>query len=307
MIPLSRNRTVSATLALMVSAALPLLAQTVPSTSVTLLPAAPFYSDTVTVTVRLAGPAGTAQPTGTISYVVDSGSASTATLNAGASASLAYLQVNPQIPGAHSFTFTYSGDSTYASTTATPQVQAFTVADRPLALVAGSYPLNPYITDDLKGSGFVYDYYASGIAVDPVGNVYLSTGTTDGGTPGITRIDTNQILSTVPVTGLGANTQLAIDNAANLYIADPANARVVLYSRAGVQTVLPATGLMRPAALMFDAANNVLVILDTTAGTIVNYNSPPRSRRSCSAGARSFPPWSPPTARATCSMCRTRC
>ena len=247
-------------------------AQMTTTATVTLLPAAPYYSDTVTVTTSLTGGVGKTQPTGTITYTVDTGSASKATLTAGAAASLAYLQIVPQIPGVHTLSFTYSGDGNYASTTGMPQIVTFTVADRPFAFIAGNYYLNPYITDDLNGSGFVYDYYASGVATDPLGNVYLSTGTASGGTPGIRKIDTNQILSTVPVTGLGANTQLATDAAGNLYIADPANARVVVYSKAGVQTVLPASGLMKPAALMFDAANNSLVIADTAAGTVVNYN-----------------------------------
>jgi sugar lactone lactonase YvrE len=259
-------------LALTAFAALPLKAQNVPAISVTLLPAAPSYSDTVTVTTRLTGPAGTPQPTGTISYTVDTGSASTATLAAGTTASLAYLQINPLAPGAHTLTFYYSGDANYASTQSSPQVQTFTVADLPLAFVSGTYPLIPYLTAQINKGNYVADYYASGVAVDPLGNVFLSSGNANGGTPGITKIGTNQILSTVPVTGIGASTKLATDTVGNLYIADPANGRVVVYSTAGVQTVLPATGLMKPAAIMFDAANNSLVILDTTAGSIVNFN-----------------------------------
>jgi sugar lactone lactonase YvrE len=268
----SRVLTLLTMLALTAFAALPLKAQNVPAISVTLLPAAPYYSDTVTVTTRLTGPAGTPQPTGTISYTVDTGSASTATLTAGTTASLAYLQINPLVPGVHTLTFYYSGDGNYASTKTTPQVQTFTVADLPLAFVSGTYYLNPYLSDQMNKSGFVGDFYASGVAVDPLGNVFLSSGNANGGTPGITKIGTNQILSTVPVSGIGASTKLATDTAGNLYIADPSNGRIVVYSTAGVQTVLPATGLMTPAAIMFDAANNSLVILDTAAGDIVNFN-----------------------------------
>jgi len=101
----SRVLTLLTMLALTAFAALPLKAQNVPAISVTLLPAASYYSDTVTVTTRLTGPAGTPQPTGTISYTVDTGSASTATLTAGTTASLAYLQINPLVPGVHTLTF----------------------------------------------------------------------------------------------------------------------------------------------------------------------------------------------------------
>jgi sugar lactone lactonase YvrE len=257
-----------------------LWAQTQTATlSFSMTPATPTFADTETVTVTLKGPSGQPLPTGTVSYTIDGGTAQTAAVNptnpAGSTA-VAYFPVTPLPPGSHAVAITYNGDGTYLPS-ATPTNDAFTVADLPLSFLYGSYPGSAYL-DIYYNGGYPEFFGVSGIAVDAHENEYLAYGLTIQGngttpTPQIIKIPTpNLRAQTVPVTGIGQDVQLAVDAAGNLYLADPHNGRVIEYPVTGSQSNLAITGLKTPAGITYDAANNLLYILDTGSGGVISYN-----------------------------------
>jgi len=239
-------------------------------------PATPTFADTETVAVTVQGTNGQPLPTGTISYTVDGGTSQSATITTTSGSAVAFFPVTPLPPGSHAVAITYSGDGTYLPS-ATPTNDAFTVADLPLSFLYGSYSGSAYL-DIYYNGGFPEFFGVSGIAVDAHENEYLAYGLTIQGngttpTPQIIKIPTpNLRAQTVPVTGIGQDVQLAVDAAGNLYLADPHNGRVIEYPVTGSQSNLAITGLQTPAGITYDAANNLLYILDKGTGGVISYN-----------------------------------
>lgn len=267
-------------LVLLATCASPVWAQTHTATlSFSMTPATPTFADTETVAVTLQGAGNLPLPTGTVSYTIDGGTPQTAAVNPTNSTSttaVAYFPITPLPPGAHAVSITYSGDGTYQPS-ATPTNDTFTVADLPLSFLYGYYEGGPYL-DIYYNGGYPEFYGVSGIAIDAHENEYLAYGLTgqgNGGTPNpqIVKIPTpNLRAQTVPVTGIGQDVQLAVDAAGNLYLADPHNGRVIEYPVTGSQSNLVISGLQTPAGITYDAANNLLYIVDTGKGGVISYN-----------------------------------
>ena len=108
-------------------------------------------------------------------------------------------------------------------------------------------------------------------AIDGVGNMYVSSYTTDN----VVKIAAGGGSASVVSTGgltLANPTGVALDGAGNLYIADYLNSRIVLVKSTGAASVVTISGLgtaiSLPAALAMDAAGN-LYIADYGNGRIV--------------------------------------
>jgi Bacterial Ig-like domain (group 3)/Abnormal spindle-like microcephaly-assoc'd, ASPM-SPD-2-Hydin len=262
-------------------------AQTTTTAAVALSPANPTYGDETTVTVTLAGSGGTA-PTGTVSYTVDGGTAQTATVTASGTGAVAYLDVPPQVPGAHSLSISYSGDGNY--TAITGQSQSFSVTDLPMALVSTTYANIPYVYAEFQGNTY-NPFGGTGVAVDRLGDAFVAFGKTGSGvTPSIAEITVGGNYVPLPVSGLGNDVQLATDATGNLYIADPANARVLEYSTAAALTNLPLPGLMQPGSITYDAATASLFIADTGLGAIIKFNLSTQAQTTVFNGIASLNP-----------------
>ena len=204
------------------------------------VPLDPTYGDQIQASVTLLSPNDIPPPTGAISYAVDGGQSATAPLVLNDQTAAAYFNVGLLPPGAHTLVWSYTGDSNNQAASGT---ETLTVNDMPTSVVGSSYQLTPLIYTKVKGNGYG-SYGASGVAVDPSGNVFLSFGTSGTGVaPTVGEITAGLDYKVLPVSGLGNDTQLALDKSRNLYIADPANSRVVEYSASGVQTTLGISGL----------------------------------------------------------------
>jgi hypothetical protein len=240
-----------------------LAAQTPVTTSFTLLNPTPTYVDIVTGVVSLSGT--TTTPTGTVSYKVDSGTSSTATVSSGS----AWLDIAPQAPGSHSVSWTYSGDGANQGASGS---KSYTVSDLPAAAVSSSYPLRPVIYRQVEGNGYT-SFGASGVAVDALGNTFLSFGSSSSGAaPSVAEITSGLEFKVLPVSGIGTDTELALDAAGNLYIADPTHSRIVEYTAGGVQQALGVSGLQTPVSLTYDAGTNSLNIMDKGLGAVIRYD-----------------------------------
>jgi hypothetical protein len=67
--------------------------------------------------------------------------------------------------------------------------------------------------------------------------------------------------TTVPITGLSQyTTGVAVDAAGNTFVADYHSAQVVKVTPGGVQTVIPATGLINPVGVAVDGTGNVYIV-----------------------------------------------
>jgi hypothetical protein len=264
--------------------ALSLTAQTTPTLAIQLSPVTPEYSDTTTVSATITGSGGT-KPSGTVTYSIDGGASSQASVN---SAGVSYFPIKPLVPSAHKVSVSYSGDSNYNAVSS--QTQSFNVADRVFEINASTYPLYPVLY--VNQGGTYTNFGVGGVAVDPKFNVYLAYGNSGTGVAaGIGEITNNGLgYRAVPVTGLGMDTRLAVDTGGNLYISDPTNSRVIEYSTAGVQTVLSLTGLMTPSCITFDAASGSLFILDSGLGGVVQFNLTTRAQTTTFSGVTGLQP-----------------
>ena len=232
-------------------------------------PLDPTYGDQIQASVTTSNPNNIPPPTGATSYAVDGGQSATAPLVLHDQTAAAYFNVGLLAPGNHTLVWSYTGDSNNQAASGT---ETLTVNDMPTSVVGSSYQLTPLIYTKVKGNGYG-SYGASGVAVDPSGNVFLSFGTSGTGVaPTVGEITAGLDYKVLPVSGLGNDTELALDKSRNLYIADHANSRVVEYSASGVQTTLGISGLQSPVAMTYLPDINSLYILDTGLGGVVQYD-----------------------------------
>jgi sugar lactone lactonase YvrE len=122
--------------------------------------------------------------------------------------------------------------------------------------------------------------YPNGIAADSQGNLYIA----DEGNDAIRLLDTNNMVSTVPVGGyqFSAPAAVALDNNNNLWVADTGNQVICLVSNNAVTVVAGISGspgtsdspiattaqFNLPSGLLWSSANNSLLISDTGNDTI---------------------------------------
>jgi sugar lactone lactonase YvrE len=232
-------------------------------------PAAPYFTDDVTAAVTVAA-AVAPVPTGTISWDTDSGTQQTVPLVNG----VARIELQFFAPGAHTFDYSYSGDSTYAPVAS--QSLGFTVADRAFTMRGAEYPF--FITPP-SGTPYSSAFFVS-VAVDSKGNFILP----DQNSNLLFRVDPRGNASVIPTTGLKGATGLVLDKQDDIFVADTGNGRVVEITAAGAQSVLPIAGLSSPVALAFDPAYQSLYVVDQNAETIVIYNLAAQTQASFSPG-----------------------
>jgi Big-like domain-containing protein len=144
----------------------------------------------VTFTATVAGAGGT--PTGTVTFSVDGGAGTPATLSGGQ----ATFTTSSLTVGAHNITATYGGDANFASsTTATPLMQNVNKRATTTVVASSANPSTPgqtvTFTATVQGSG----------GLTPTGNVTFSV---DGGTgTTINLINGQATLSTAALTAGG--------------------------------------------------------------------------------------------------------
>ncbi len=257
-------------------------AQSPPTLAISLSPANPQFTDTVAVSAKLTGSAG--QPTGTVSYTIDGGTAATSTVTNG----VAYFPISPLAPGSHTVAVSYSGDGSFGALSA--QSQPFTVSDRPRQINGSTYFLNPSIY--VAEGGTFSAFGIGGVAVDKNQNVFLAYGTTGPYpvAPAVAEITSGLGYKTLPVQGIGTDVRLAVDPAGNLYLADPTHSSVLEYSTGGVQTTLSIAGLMAPSSITYDAATQSLFILDSNLGGVIQYNLSTQKQTTLFSGVKSLNP-----------------
>jgi DNA-binding beta-propeller fold protein YncE len=99
-----------------------------------------------------------------------------------------------------------------------------------------------------------------GLAVDAIGNVYVTT--FDKGDTRVAKLSAGSNEQTVlPFDGIASAYAVAVDGAGTVYVNDGPNNRVVKLAPGSTdQTVLPLPGLERPGGLALDAAGGIYVI-----------------------------------------------
>jgi sugar lactone lactonase YvrE len=215
-------------------------------------PATPTWVDGVTGMLKIAGVSGQPAPTGSITYYVDSGSASSAPVSNGA----AYLDLGQFAVGSHTLQTSYSGDTIYAAST--QAALQFTVVDQAFALTG------------IEGIQFFYNgFNLQYLATDSNDTVYVSSPTDNK----VVYMGVRDVTYTaLPLRGTTAVDGLAFDTNDNLFIADNGNGNIYEYTRAGTQSTLPITGLASPTGLALDRTHHLLYIADVGNQRIVRYD-----------------------------------
>jgi sugar lactone lactonase YvrE len=226
-------------------------------------PATPYFTDDVTATVTVAS-ASAPVPTGSITWDTDGGGHQSAPLVNG----VARINLQFFAPGAHTFDYSYSGDSAYAAVA--QQTLGFSVADRPFTMYGSDHTVN---TPGVSNIEYV--------ALDSHQNLIFTQQYQQNK---LVRVDPKGVTTVIPTTGLSSPTNLVVDKQDNIYIADTGNTRVVEVSAAGAQSVLPITGLTSVTALAFDPAYQNLYVVDQSAATIVIYNLAAQTQTSFTPG-----------------------
>ena len=75
----------------------------------------------------------------------------------------------------------------------------------------------------------------------------------------VVEVSPGGVQTTVPTAGLNYPYDIAVDGAGNVFLVDTGNNRVVKVSPAGFQTTVPATGLSGPTGVAVDAAGDVFI------------------------------------------------
>jgi sugar lactone lactonase YvrE len=220
-------------------------------------PAAPVYTDLVTIGLTAAGN-DSAVPTGNIVATFDGGAPATWNILNG----VATINVGRQAPGSHTLSYTYSGDSQYPAITVA-QTYTFTVSYPPYTLTGTAVAVGPSL------------YGAAYNAIDANDNVYVTQYQPNFNyTPfnNVLKYDTNGNLTTIDSTSFNQPHGLAVDKSGNLYVADFGNHRVVELAPSGTQTVLPNLKIGRPTAMALDTTQQNLWIVDTDNYQVLQYN-----------------------------------
>jgi trimeric autotransporter adhesin len=223
----------------------------------TTAPAAPLYTDQITLTLAATGNYS-AVPTGNLSLSLDGGAAKTYTLANGT----VTLPLGRLAPGSHTLSYTYGGDAQYPAFTAA-QTYSFTVAYPPYYLTGTYVGLGPSL------------YGAAYTAVDANDNVYVTQYQPIlAYTPfnNILKYDTSGNLTTIDSTSFNLPHGIAVDKSGNLYVADFGNRRVVELAPSGTQTVLPNLKIGRPTAMALDLTQQNLWIVDPDNNQVLQYN-----------------------------------
>ena len=226
-------------------------------------PAAPLYTDQITLTLAGTGNSS-ATPTGILSLSLDGGAAKNYPLANGT----VVLPLGRLVPGSHTLDYTYSGDSQYP---ATDQTYTFTVA-------YPAYYLTGTVSGVLQSAGY-YD------AIDPSDNIYIA----DTNVNTIRKYDPSGNLTVVPTTGLNQPRAMVFDGVGNLYISDSANNRIVVLSPNGTQTVLPGLTVNFPTGIAFDRTYQNLWIADQNNDQVVEYNMSSQTVNSTVTGFYNVP------------------
>jgi sugar lactone lactonase YvrE len=226
-------------------------ATTPASVSAQLSSATPYYTDNVSATVTITGSGGPA-PTGSVTFSTDTEGQQSVPVNN----SIARLNLKFFAPGAHTLTYTYSGDSNYSAPPA--KTLNFTVVDRPFAIASGE---SIFFTSPILQN--LYN-----VALDSKHNLYI----VDANDNLLYKSDIARNVTTVPTNGLTRPDGIVLDATDNIFLADSGNARVVEINASGIQTTLPITGLIDPIAVAFDHAYSTLYIADQGNGNIVEYD-----------------------------------
>jgi sugar lactone lactonase YvrE len=236
----------------------------------TIGPTAPYYTDDVTATVVVTGSGPT--PTGSITGASDGGTSQSVGLVNGT----ARLELSFFAPGAHSFVYSYSGDSNYGASAS--QTLSFTVADRSFAAVGSEYSFTNFYRIQNPNIG---NLNFATVAVDSKSNLYFPNAVSNT----ISKFDPLGNVTPIPVTGLNRPDGIVLDSSDNIYVADSGNQRVVEITAGGTQSVLPITGLSDPVALAFDPAFQYLYVADQGNGNIVVYDIAAQTQTVIATGA----------------------
>jgi uncharacterized protein (UPF0147 family) len=226
-----------------------------------IFPANPTYVDAVTGIVTIPAVAGQAPVTGMIDYTIDGGPVATATVTTGTN----YVNLGQLPIGSHVLTFQPHPQSPSGSTITPPPPVTIPVTDQSFGFVGVYGRFNSNYTDANLFS-------SAGIAIDSKDTVWIA----DSILSKLVSFDVFGNINNVAIASLPfpiANPAgLAFDSSDNLFIADHGNSRIIKYTSAGVETVLPISGLGKPGELMLDKVRNLLYIVDQDNERVVRYD-----------------------------------